>query len=194
MKKVIQKLVKTSKILLLLAAVLTVQHVNVKNSNERLMNENLNKTIDLTAMAVKLNEIQLADKYYPLDTMTGDLTGYGADCSAAGCTGILYCKAYNVETGEKEYINALRDNITSYVDADYGNVRIVASSKNLPCGSIITFEAKHISSEPVTAIVLDRGVTSTDIDLLVDSEDYARKHVGRQKFTYDVLRFGWERE
>lgn len=194
MKKVIQKIVKTSKILLLLAAILTLQHVNVTNSNEKLMNQNLNKTIDLTAMAYKLNEIQMADKYYPLDTFTGDLTGYGADCSAAGCTGILYCKAYDVETGKSEYINALRDSITSYADKDYGEVMIVASGKNLPCGSIITFEASHISSEPVTAIVLDRGVSGTDIDLLVESQNYAMKNIGRKKFTYDVLRFGWERE
>ena len=194
MNKVIQNIFKTSKILLLLAAIFTLQQVNVKNSNERLMNENLNKTIDLTAMAVKLNEIQLADKFYPLDTFTGDLTGYGADCSASGCTGILYCKAYNVETGKKQYINALRDGITSYVDKDYGNVKIVASSRNLPCGSIITFDAKYISDEPVTAIVLDRGVLGNDIDLLVESQAYAKKHIGRHKFTYDVLRFGWERK
>ena len=34
---------------------------------------NVNKTLDLTAMAFKLNEINMQDKYYPLDTLTGDL-------------------------------------------------------------------------------------------------------------------------
>lgn len=188
------RVIKTSKILLLIVSILTLQQVNVMNSTEKSMNENLNKTIDLTAMAVKLSEIQYSDKYYPLDTFTGDLTGYGADCSAKGCSGILACKAYNVETGKKEYINALRDSITNYNDKDYGNVRIVASSKNLPCGSVITFEADHISKDPVVAIVLDRGVLGNDIDLLTESESYAYKNVGRKKITYDILRFGWERK
>ena len=158
------------------------------------MNENLNKTIDLTAMAVKLEEIQYADKYYPLDSFTGDFTGYGPDCTAAGCTGILACRAIDINTGDKYYINALRDGITSYLDKDYGEVYIVASSKNLPCGSIITFDAKHVSAEPIVAIVLDRGVLGNDIDLLTESQEYAYKNIGRKKISYDVLRFGWERK
>lgn len=181
MNKVITKIIKTSKILLLLGLVFTVQKVNMINGNEKISNENLNKTIDLTAMAVKLNEIQLADKYYPLDTFTGDLTGYGAKCAL--CTGYLYCN--------NQYV---ADGTTTYDDDDYGNVLIVASSKNLPCGSIITFEADYISDEKITAIVLDRGVLGNDIDLLVESESYASKYIGRHKFTYDVLRFGWERK
>lgn len=192
MKNTTQKIFRTTKILLLLGAIFAITQVNVFNSTEKSMNENLNKTIDLTAMAVKLSEIQYEDMYYPLDTFTGDLTGYGPDCSAAGCTGILYCRAYG-EDGKLHYINALRDGITTYNDATYGNVRIVASSKNLPCGSIVTFNAKHISKEPIVAIVLDRGVLGNDLDLLVESQDYAYKHIGRKKTTYNVLRFGWER-
>ena len=193
MKNTTKRLFKTTKILLLLGAIFATTQVNVFNSTEKSMNENLNKTIDLTAMAVKLSEIQYEDMYYPLDTFTGDLTGYGPDCSAAGCTGILYCRAYG-EDGKLHYINALRDGITKYIDKDYGEVYIVASSKNLPCGSIINFEAKHISNEPLTAIVLDRGVLGNDIDLLTESQDYAFKHIGRKKMSYDVLRFGWERK
>lgn len=181
MNKIMTKISKTTKILLLLGAVFTMQKVNVINENDKLTNENLNKTIDLTAMAVKLDEIQYADKYFPLDTFTGDLTGYEANCPM--CTGYLGC------TGA--YVG---DGTTSYEDTDYGTVRIVASSKNLPCGSIITFEASSVSKEPITAIVLDRGVLGNDIDLLVESHDYAVKNVGRRKLTYDVLRFGWERK
>lgn len=171
---------KTSKILILFVCVIAMQKVNVINQNDKISNENLNKTLDLTAMATKLNEIQLADKYYPLDTFTGDLTGYAADCPL--CTGYLAC------TGQ--YV---ADGTTTYNDTDYGNVLIVASSKNLPCGSIITFDASYVSSEKVTAIVLDRGVLGNDIDLLVESESYASTYIGRHKLTYDVLRFGWER-
>lgn len=181
MKKVFTIMIKTSKLLLLFVAVFALQKVNTFSENNKITNENLNKTLDLTAMALKLNEIQMADKYYPLDTFTGDLTGYGANCEL--CSGYLGC------TGKW-----VGDGTTSYTDADYGEVRIVASSKNLPCGSIITFDASYISDKKITAIVLDRGVLGNDIDLLVSSESYALKHVGRHKLTYDVLRFGWERK
>lgn len=180
MSKVFAKIFKTSKILLLLIAVFLLQRVNVVNQNAKLVNENMNKTLDLTAMAVKLNEIQYADKYHPLDTFTGDLTGYAADCPL--CSGYLACTGQDVRNG-----------VTSYNDQDYGNVVILASSSNLPCGSIVTFDASYISNEKVTGIVLDRGVLGNDLDLLVSSEAEALKNVGRHKLTYDVLRFGWSR-
>ena len=43
------------------------------------------------------------------------------------------------------------------------------------------------------AIVLDRGVLGTNLDLLVESEEYARMYVGGRKITYNVLRKGYER-
>ena len=181
MKEIINKVLKTSKILVLLLVAFSMTKVNVISHNGKISNENLNKTIDLTAMAVKLNEIQMADKYYPLDTFTGDMTGYSADCPL--CSGRLGCTGQNV-----------LDGTTTFNDNDYGNVLIVASSKNLPCGSIITFNANFVSKEKSTAIVLDRGVLGNDIDLLVPSEDFARNNIGRHKITYDVLRFGWERK
>lgn len=181
MKKVLTNLINTSKFLLLLFVILLVQRANVVSRNDKLVNENPNKTLDLTAMVIKLNEINMADKYNPLDTFTGDLTGYAADCPL--CTGYLACTGAYVANGT-----------TSYFDQDYGNVVILASSKNLPCGSIVTFNASYVSSEKVTGIVLDRGVLGTDLDLLVPTQDYAIKNIGRHKLTYDVLRFGWNRE
>lgn len=175
------KVMKTTKILLVIVSVLAMSKVNVINSNDKITNENINKTLDLTAMAVKLNEIQLADKYYPLDTFTGDLTGYAADCPL--CSGYLGCNGTWVG-----------DHTTNYQDADYGDVRIVASSKNLACGSVVTFNNPNNSGEKITAIVLDRGVLGTDLDLLMESEDAARKNVGRHRISYDVLRFGWNRQ
>lgn len=181
MKKILLKFNKTSKTLLLLFAVLALQKVNVVNQNDRVVNENLNKTLDLTAMVLKMNEINMADKYYPLDTFTGDLTGYSADCPL--CTGYLACNGAYVANGT-----------TSYNDSEYGDVVILASSKNLPCGSIVTFDASYVSDKKVTGIVLDRGVLGNDLDLLVPNSDYAIKKIGRHKLTYDVLRFGWERK
>ena len=158
------KFIKATKIILIICSVFVIQKVNMVNLNDKITNENLNKTIDLTAMAYKLNEIQ----------------GYGANCPL--CSGKLGCTGQDVSDGT-----------TIYNDADYGNVRIVASSKNLKCGSIVTFDADYVSGEKVVAIVLDRGVLGTDLDLLVESEDFASKNVGRHKISYDVLRNGWER-
>lgn len=180
MKKVFSKLFKTTKFLLLCSVILILQRVNVVSQNDKITNENLNKTLDLTAMAMKLNEINLADKFHPLDTFTGDLTGYAADCPL--CTGYLACTGAYVANGT-----------TTYYDKDYGDVVILASSRNLPCGSIVTFDASYVSSEKVIGIVLDRGVLGTDLDLLVPTQSYARINIGRHKLTYDVLRFGWER-
>ena len=116
-----------------------------------------------------------------LDSYTGDLTGYGAFCPL--CNGHLACMS-NLD---------LSNGRTHYDDQTYGNVQIVASSKNLPCGTIIKFNAPHISEEPIIAIVLDRGVLGNDIDLLSPSEEYASRYVGRTKITYDVLRMGWKK-
>lgn len=176
------KIVNTIKVILIISVIFSMQRVSLFSSNSKVANENLNKTMDLNAMAVKFDEIQKNDKYSPLDTFTGDLTGYAADCPL--CGGTLGCTGQNV----------LINRITTYNDKDYGEVKIVASSKNLKCGSIITFDAGYISDEKVTAIVLDRGVLGTDIDLLVESEEFALKNVGRHKITYDVLRNGWERQ
>ena len=172
------KFLKATKIILIVCSVFVIQRVNLINLNDKITNENLNKTIDLTAMAYKLNEIQLKDKYYPLDTFTGDLTGYGANCPL--CSGKLGCTGQDVTDGT-----------TIYNDADYGEVRIVASSKNLKCGSIVTFDAGYVSDKKVVAIVLDRGVLGTDLDLLMPSENDASMYVGRNTLSYDVLRVGY---
>lgn len=154
------------------------------------VNENINKSVDLSTMAIFINkeEEQKANeealqKYLwgSLDSYTGDLTGYGADCPL--CSGRLACmSSLDLSNGR-----------TTYEDNTYGEVRIVASSKNLPCGSIIRFNSARISSKETIAIVLDRGVLGNDIDLLSPSEAYALKNVGRSSITYDVLRFGWEK-
>jgi len=140
-----------------------------------------NRVINLTTMALKLEEDIKNDLYSAKDTFTGDITGYGADCPL--CGGTLACKpSYYV-----------KDGTIHYPDLDYGNVRIVASSKNLPCGSIVRFNLSKISSEPVIAIVLDRGVLGNDLDLLVPTNDEANYTVGRNTTSYDVLREGWTR-
>lgn len=140
---------------------------------------NENRAINLTTMALKLQEDIANDIYSAKDTYTGDLTGYTADCPL--CSGHLSCaSSYNVKNGTE-----------IYPDTTYGNVRIVASSKNLPCGTIIRFNKSSISSDPVVAVVLDRGVLGNDIDLLTNDLSYAYSSIGRSTITYDILRTGW---
>lgn len=147
----------------------------------RNVNDNLNKNVDLNAMAKVIETFRINDLSTVLDTYYGTLTGYVADCPL--CSGYLACNNQNV-----------LDRTTTYNDYQYGEVRIVASSTSLPCGSIVRFKNNTISSTgEVTAIVLDRGVTGTTLDLLVDSVDTALTKVGSKKINYDILRFGWTR-
>lgn len=176
-KKFFSHLGKSTKLIMIVVLVALLTKVNITKENAMVSNTNLNKTLDLHAMAVKIEEIQMSDKYYPLDTFVGDLTAYMANCPL--CGGTLGCTGQNV-----------LDGTTTYNDNVYGAVNIVASSSNLPCGSVIQFD---LSGEKKTAIVLDRGVTGNAIDLLVNNNDYAYQ-IGRRQITYDILRFGWERQ
>lgn len=167
---------KILKVLIILFAIFAVNKINVEKDNGVIFNDNSNKVLDLTAMAIKMDEIRMQDLYYPLDTYVGNLTGYVANCPL--CGGTLGCTGQNV-----------LDGTTTYNDSQYGNVRIMASSTSLSCGSIVTYT---YNNEKITAIVLDRGVTGTNLDLLVSSTDEAYS-IGRKSITYDVLRFGWSR-
>ena len=164
------------KVIVIFLTILSINRISFEMNNGTVYNDNYNKTIDLTAMSVKLEEIRMKDLFYPLDTYVGDMTAYVADCPL--CTGYLGCNNQNV-----------LDGTTIYNDDQYGAVRIVASSKNLKCGSIISFDYDGVET---LGIVLDRGVLGTDIDLLVNDLDYAYKF-GRRNISYDILRFGWSR-
>ena len=154
---------------------------------------NFNKSLGMTAMAEKKEEQIPAPPPVVKPTVTpapavntpsnfrsGQLTGYGADCPL--CNGTLACKpSYNV----------YKNGVVTYPDSTYGDVRIVASSKRLSCGTIIAFNLSTISNSRVYAIVLDRGVLGNDIDLLMTSEHEASVVVGRRNFTYEIIRNGW---
>lgn len=154
--------------------------VNTLKKEAKIINENINKNIDLVAKAQKEYEFIANDLYEPIDYYNGYLTGYAANCPL--CGGTLGCTGQNV-----------LDGTTKVYDEDYGMVNIVASSSNLPCGSIVSFNLDSVSDKPIKAIVLDRGVLGTNLDLLVESEEYARMYVGGRKITYNVLRKGYER-
>ena len=148
------------------------------DSQRKESKSNQNLSLDLNMMAMKVEEDRKNDYYLAKETYVGSLTGYAADCPL--CSGHLACM---------RSLDVLHGNVT-YDDEIYGNVRIVASSQNLSCGSIIRFESR-VSEEPIVAIVLDRGVLGTAIDLLMVNQSDAILYVGRSTITYDVLRRGW---
>ncbi len=179
---------KLLKVLLVLIVVFYINsNVNV-SQNELIEDLALDKLVDLSAIAMKDKEEKPVVVVQPqfkvnnstsLSVLTGSLTGYSADCPL--CSGRLACSSYNV----------YQNGVVTYPDNVYGNVRIVASSKNLPCGSIVKFNLRKLSSSPIYAIVLDRGVGGNNLDLLVESESLAYTQVGRSSITYEVMRRGW---
>ena len=171
-----KRVIKSIKVLMIIIAMFLLTKVNVLKDNKVIYNDNKNKVLDLTAMAIKMEEIRMNDLYYPKDTYVGYLTGYVADCPL--CGGTLGCTGQNV-----------LDRTTEYSDVDYGTVRIMASSTSLQCGSIVRYE---YNGEKTIAIVLDRGVTGTNLDLLVSNVDDAYQ-IGKKYISYDILRYGWSR-
>ena len=143
-------------------------------------NDSYEKSVDKSVIQNTQNELFKQGVNNPVYTFLGELTGYAGDCPL--CSGYLACPPRT---------NVLKEGIY-YNDKTYGTVRIVASSRNYPCGTILRFKVNKLSSEPIIAIVLDRGVGGNVIDLLTESEDYARKKVGRvRNLNFEVLREGW---
>lgn len=173
--KSLKKIIQIS--ILVLLVIFVESSNNIKET--KVLNDNYNKSIDLATMALKLKEDIQNDLYSAKDTFVGDLTSYMATCPL--CSGKLACLPnYNVLNGTE-----------TYQDISYGEVKIVASSKNLPCGSIVRLNKTKLADEPILAIVLDRGVLGNDLDLLTSNEAYAYQ-VGRSTVAYDVLRNGWQ--
>ena len=175
-----KKIINILKISIIIVIAIIIKSSNLVFNEVKVENNNVNKVVNLSTMALKAEEFEENDLYRSIDTFSGDLTGYTFDCPL--CGGTLACKRdYNI-----------RDGRDFYDDEEYKRVKIVASSTNLPCGSIVRFEVPNISDEPIVAIVLDRGVRGNDLDLLSPDVQYARTYVGRKSITYDVLRRGWE--
>ena len=166
--------------IMIIVLVLIITNISNNVFETKVENDNVNKSINLSTMALKVEEYNKSVLFDAKDTYTGDLTGYAHNCPM--CSGKLGCLPnYDITNGT-----------TKYPDATYGEVYIVASSKNLACGSIVTFNSPKISSEPVVAIVLDRGVRGNALDILVANESIAVNNIGRSSISYDVLRSGWE--
>jgi len=132
-----------------------------------------------TKVVKTFNDVLAYGKDMPVK-FDGVMTGYGPDCE--GCGGRVGCPPrQNVKNGNI-YFN----------DQEYGKVNIVATDSRIPCGSIIKITNSSLGKE-VTAIALDRGgaIKGTKMDFLVETEAISAKKIGKQKVTYEIIRWGW---
>jgi hypothetical protein len=124
---------------------------------------------------------------------TGTLTGYGPDCPGCSSVGNVSCRTY--ENAKHSLIN---DGVT-YVDHEYGTVRILAAALvKFPCGTIIYIDNGTL--KPFYGIVLDTGYTMRQayangniwIDLAFPAENTALTAGATSYNTkYSVVRWGW---
>ena len=116
-----------------------------------------------------------------IETFVGNMTGYGPDCY--GCTSNRTASGYFVGNGN-----------IYYADKEYGNVRIVAGDKKYSFGTIVKLSNLSFS-EPIIAIVLDRGSAIGNdkliqFDLLYDSENSVKFGI-EKNIQFDILRLGF---
>lgn len=116
-------------------------------------------------------------KYFPT-SFVGNLTHYGPDC--AKCGGYLGCNGQYAKNGN-----------IYYKDKEYGTLRIVATNKYIPCGSIIRINIDAYDPNGMYAIVLDRGVSGRVIDLLKTSERADSPVRTTNNVVFDIVRYGY---
>ena len=150
--------------------VLKVVQINLNNTQIKTEAKYYNLVVDYEELEYKV-----------LETFYGQLTAYGADCK--GCSGIT-ASGYNINNGN-----------TTYVDKEFGNVRIIAADPRYRFGTIIKITEETFFKQPFFAIVLDRGgaVKGNVIDLAFETrKDNIVWKLGRRKnVKYEVLRYGY---
>lgn len=135
----------------------------------------------MTKVTAKLKTFTDVLKQAPAESVSfvGTMTAYGPDC--VGCSGIVGCSPRR----------DVRNGNIYYDHSEYGKMRIVASDKRIPCGTIVEVSGVK-NTDNFYAIVLDRGgaIKETLFDLLFDTEAEA-KFFGRQTVNYKTVRWGW---
>ena len=169
------------------------------NSKKVITTSNINSVKSLQAVHIvnKYNSIKEAEKkvetpffesFYDAISVAssspvafnGKLTAYGPDCP--GCSGNSACPPRQ---------NFKNGNIY-FEDQVYGTVRVVAADRSIPCGSIVRISGISIYSEPVLAIVMDRGgaVTGNHMDLLFTSQSNLEGFT-TSNVKFQIIRYGW---
>ena len=170
------------------------------NSKEVITTSNINSVKSLQAVHIvnkynsikeqnKQKEISIYDSFYEAMSVAssspvafmGKLTAYGPDCP--GCSGNSACPPRQ---------NFKNGNIY-FDDQVYGKVRVVAADRSIPCGSIVRISGINIYSEPILAIVMDRGgaVTGSHMDLLFTSQTNLEGFATSNNIKFELIRYGW---
>lgn len=169
------------------------------NSKKVITTSNINSVKSLQAVHIvnKYNSIKEAEKKVEIPffesfydaisvastspvAFNGKLTAYGPDCP--GCSGNSACPPRQ---------NFKNGNIY-FEDQVYGKVRVVAADRSIPCGSIVRISGINIYSEPILAIVMDRGgaVNGNYMDLLFTSQSNLEGFV-TSNVKFELIRYGW---
>ena len=148
-----------------------VSDLEITTTSIKVETTNITTTFKTTKKTTK-KVIKTTKQITTMKEGTYKLTHYGWDCK--GCGGDT-SSGYNVR------------NTIYYNDSTYGKLRIVAM-KNLPLYSVI--KIKNYDGIDIIAIVLDRGVGSGVIDLLVQNESTASKLGIRKNIEIELLRSG----
>ena len=129
----------------------------------------------------------------PINQYIGRLTSYGPDCPGCSSVGNVACK-----TRENTKHSLINDGYT-YVDSQFGEVRILAAAKEkFPCGTII--EVDNGKATPFLGIVLDTGGSMINawknneiwLDLAFSSQaEAATAGFSSKKTIFNVKRYGW---
>lgn len=114
-----------------------------------------------------------------IDTVTGRLTGYAADCY--GCSGVT---SAGFDLRQSMY----------YEDYEYGTVRVLAADPSYPFYSIFRITGAH-GMDPFIGIVLDRGGNvgfgrGTLFDLAFSGSESAINFATSDNVTFELLRSG----
>lgn len=147
---------------------ITTQEVEVKEDE---------KQVEIKEESVETVETVETNDYNVLNTYVGTITGYGPNCS--GCSGFT-ASGYDVR------------NTTTYLDDQFGEVRILAADPSIALYSIVRV-SNVPNMEPFMAIVLDRGGNvgfnrGTMFDLLFLDESQAIHKT--DNVTFEILRYG----
>ncbi len=186
-----------NKVLLVVFTVVLLFVVAFGNQKETIITYNVNsvKSIEAVHIVSKYNSLiepQLPKMYATFQeaiangpnepvSFIGMMTGYGPDC--VGCGGRTGCPPRQ----------DVRNGNIYFQDNEYGQVRIVATDKSIPCGSIVRISNFSLADGPIIAIALDRGgaIVGNTMDLLYASEQETRVIGRQQNIQFDIIRWGW---
>ena len=95
MKRLFSRTIRMIIIILFVMASTSYVHIIETKS----FSDNTNKNVNLSTMAMKVEELKENDIYSAKDTFTGDLTGYVFNCPL--CNGTLGCmRSYDITDGK----------------------------------------------------------------------------------------------